>query len=376
MSDDHDREAREHLLRIRARLAEDAISKQRLLTERLANTRLGDLGQRALAALLAQQLEANPYCELVLASIARGVDAACDALGLDLQKGIVRGVLPVRGLGALSSDFYGTGVAIVAIDGSLVPFTGMLTDLLAASFEYRETENGLAIVMDEARCLERITGGKTLLESSEDAREGRETLVHHWERFFLHFAGLSMPWPKAALTEAQEAIKFQLTSAMEVFVVGHEYGHHIKKHNTGSSATSSLPSDEAHRNELEADQVAWTIAKFLGAVGFAGKSTDVRNTWMEASAGAVAYLTAAEVVRRVREILETGTADEQVSGSHAPINDRLRALARWNGFDNEPLRDEFHRQRRFLGVVISSVYNHLNLKFVAAHEAGFRPTHL
>src|SRR6266481_8775606 len=101
---------------------------------------------------------------------------------------LVRGVLPVRGLGALSSDFYGTGVAIVAIDGSLVPFTGMLTDLLAASFEYRETENGLAIVMDEACCLERITGGKTLLESSEDAREARDTLVHHWERFFLHFA--------------------------------------------------------------------------------------------------------------------------------------------------------------------------------------------
>src|SRR6266446_4862571 len=198
MSDAHHSEAREHLVRIQARIAEDAVSKQRLITEKLTNTRLGELGQRALTALLAEQLEPNPYCEAVLASIARGVDAACDALGLDLQKGIVRGVLPVRGLGALSSDFYGTGVAIVAIDGSLVPFTGMLTDLLAASFEYRETENGLAIVMDEACCLERITGGKTLLESSEDAREARDTLVHHWERFFLHFWVIGAMAPSCA----------------------------------------------------------------------------------------------------------------------------------------------------------------------------------
>jgi hypothetical protein len=146
----------------------------------------------------------------VLAHIAHGVDAACGVLGLDVQGGIIRGVLPARGLGAISTDFYGTGVGIVATEGSLVPFTGMLTDLLAASFEYQNTEHGITVVMDEARCLERITGGKTLLESSDDAQAGRETLAHHWERFFLHFAGLSMPWPKAVLSDAQKESKYQL----------------------------------------------------------------------------------------------------------------------------------------------------------------------
>jgi hypothetical protein len=375
MSNAHNLEAREHLVRIQARMAADAVSRQRELTERLANTRVSDLGQSTLAAILAEQGEHNPYCEPVLASINRGVDAACHALGLDLQNGVVTGVLPRRGLGAFSSDFYGTGVAIVAIDSAVVPFTGMLTDLLAESFEYRETADGLAIVMDERSCLERIIGGKTLVESSLDAREGRDTLVHYWECFFLHFAGLSMPWPKAELTEAQKAIKFQLTSAMEVFVVGHEYGHHINRHNSGVSASSFVPTDEAHGHELEADRTAWIIAKFLGAVGFAGKPTEVRNTWMESSAGAVAYLVAAEVARRVREILETGTADEQQSMSHPSLNDRLWALERWNGFDDEPLKADFHHQRRFLGNVISGVYNHLKLKFVAAHREGFRPTH-
>ncbi len=48
---------------------------------------------------------------------------------------------------------------------------------LAESFEYRDTDDGLAIVTDAAACLRKITGGKTLIESSRDAREGRETLV-------------------------------------------------------------------------------------------------------------------------------------------------------------------------------------------------------
>jgi len=369
-------EAREHLLRIQASLAADAVLQQRALTEKLANTSLSDLGQRALDATVASQGAQYPDCQAVLECIARGVDAACRALGLDIQQGIVRGVMPIRGLGARSSDFFGTGIAIVGIDASVLPFTGMLTDLLAESFEYRATAEGAAIVMDEASCLERITGGKTLLESSEDSGEGRETLVHHWERFFLHFAGFSVAWSMSKLTEAQEAIKFQLTSAMEVFIVGHEYGHHINQHNTGASAASSVPTEEAHKHEFEADRTAWVIAKFLGATGFAGKPTQVRNTWMESSAGAVAYLVSAEIVRRVKETLETGTAKDQCSPSHPSINDRLWALERWDGFENEPLQAEFRVQRRFIARLILSIYNYLYPKFVAAHEAGFRPTHL
>jgi hypothetical protein len=102
----------------------------------------------------------------------------------------------------------------VAIDASLVPFTGMLTELLLESFEYRETNDGLAIVLDSAGCLNRVTGGKSKIDSSLDAQEGRETLVHRWERFFLHFAGLSFAWSRPALTDAQEAMYSQFTSAM------------------------------------------------------------------------------------------------------------------------------------------------------------------
>jgi hypothetical protein len=376
MTDPHHREAHTHLVRIQARLAEDAVAQQRTIAEKLTNTHLNDDAQRWLQAILDGQNERDPYSGVALANIARGVNRACEVLGLDVQKGVVRGLLRSRGIGAFSSDFYGTGVAIVGIDASVVPFTGMLTDLFAETFDYRDTEDGLAVAMNAADCLKRATGGKTVAESSQDAQEGRETLIHRWERFFLHFAGLSFAWSRPTLTRMQEIMKFQITSAMEVFVVGHEYGHHIHRHNAGPSATSSVSREDAERYEFEADRTAWAIAKYLGAAGFAGTPTEYRNTWMESSAGAVAYLVAAEVVRRVREILETGRETRQRSVSHPSSYDRLVALEEWDGFANHPLQAEFRAQRLFLSTLIQKIYWHIRPKFLAAHQAGYRPTHL
>jgi hypothetical protein len=374
--DPHHHEAREHLLRIQRRVGDEASAQQAAINEKIANNvALADLGHRILDATLANQISQNPFSEVVLGQIVRAVEAACEALNLDLQKGVVPGVFPVRGLGAYSSDFYGTGIAIVGIDALLVPFTGMLTDLLVETFEYVETTDGLGVVPDPARCLERLTGGKSILDTASHAQQGRESLIHYWEHFFLHFAGLSFPWPQPNLTDAQQAIKYQITSAMEVFVVAHEYGHHIHRHNAGASAASAVPTEEAYKYELEADRTAWLIAKHLGASGFAGKPTDIRNTWMESSAGMVAYLTAADMVRRVRDILETGAITVPYSPSHPSIRERLAALERWDGFE-ELSRAEFRVQRWFLCALIDQICKYISPKFYAAHEAGFRPTHL
>ncbi len=354
----------------------EAIERQRAINEKIAgNEKLADIGLKVLDATLTNQTDHNPYSAVVLREIVRGVDAACEALGYDLGKGVIPGVLPIRGLGAFSSDFYGTGIAIVGIDAALIPFTGMLTDLFAETFIYEETDGGLSIVPDPARTVDRLIGGKTILENNKDGREGRDSLIHYWERFLLHFAGLSFSWPQPRLTPDQSAIKFQLSSAMEVFVVGHEYGHHIHRHNTGDDAASTLPTEDAYRHELEADTTAWRIAKYLGSIGFAGKPTNKRNLWMESSAGATIYLATADMVRCVREILETGGVTEPTSPTHPSIRQRLAALHHWDDFE-ESMRADFRIRRWFLCKVVQDIYEYLIPKFLAAHKAGFRPTHL
>jgi hypothetical protein len=369
-------EAQEHLLRIQARMADEAIERQRAINEKVAgNEKLADIGLKILDATLTVQKDHNPGSAVVLRHIVRGVEAACEALGFDLGKGVIPGVLPIRGLGAVSTDFYGTGIAIVGIDAAIIPFTGMLTDLFSETFIYEETKDGLSIVPDPARTVDRLIGGKTVLENIRDGMEGRDSLIHYWERFLLHFAGLSFAWPDPKLTPDQKAMKFQLSSAMEVFVVGHEYGHHIRRHSAGADAASSLPTEAAHRLELEADMTAWRIAQYLGSIGFAGKFTNKRNLWMESSAGAAAYLVTADMVRCVRDILETGTATEQISATHPSIRERLRALQHWDGFE-ESMQGEFRVRRWFICKVAQDIYEYLIPKFLAAHKAGFRPTHL
>jgi hypothetical protein len=185
-SDPQHCEAEEHLLRIKARVAEEAIERQRAINEKIVcNEKLADIGLKVLDATLTAQTDHNPYSAVVLRAIVRGVDAACEALGFDLGKGIISGVLPIRGLGAFSSDFYGTGIAIVGIDAALIPFTGMLTDLFAETFIYERTDGGLSIVPDPERTVDRLIGGKTILENSKEAMGGRDSLIHYWERFFL-----------------------------------------------------------------------------------------------------------------------------------------------------------------------------------------------
>jgi hypothetical protein len=80
----------------------------------------------------------------VLEHISTAVEFACGVLGLDTQKGVVRGVLPVRGIGGTSSDFFGTGIAIVTIESSLATFTDWLANLIVSTVEWAKvpTEGG------------------------------------------------------------------------------------------------------------------------------------------------------------------------------------------------------------------------------------------
>jgi hypothetical protein len=92
----HRREGLQHLQRIRSRVAAEALARQRAIVERLAHPELGPIAQRTLDAIQSGQSAA---CETVLRNIVCGVDAACQALGLDTQEGVVSGVLPIRGIG-------------------------------------------------------------------------------------------------------------------------------------------------------------------------------------------------------------------------------------------------------------------------------------
>jgi hypothetical protein len=219
-----------------------------------------------------------------------------------------------------------------------------------------EGAEGEWIEVDYEKCLDRIRS---------DA-----ALRFEWERYFLHFAGYSLKSKMEAsiltdpvLTKQQMVVKFQLTSAMEFFVVAHEYGHHIAQHNTGDGASSSVPLEEAIRHEFEADEIAWQISRLLRAMGFAGQPTKVRNMWMESCAGVVHFLVAADLVRRTHQVLMTGEHSDQESSTHPSARDRIQALRDWPAFAADPLLEDIRHRRRFVDRLLVGAFNQVVPRF-------------
>ena len=67
-------------------------------------------------------------------------------------------MLPARGLGSLSTDFFGTGIAIVTIQGSLIVLTDWLSNLLVSAMEIGEDDGGIWSLLDLDKCLDRFQG--------------------------------------------------------------------------------------------------------------------------------------------------------------------------------------------------------------------------
>lgn len=257
---------------------------------------------------------------------------------------------PLVATGAASNDFFGAGSAIF---GSIVSFTELLAVLLVQTLQFSTDEDDHWIAVDVHACIDRILAD--------------EQLFARWERFFLRGAGVLFNEEEITpkFTCRQKVVKGQLTSAMEVFAFGHEYGYQVAQQSTRRAA------DGRFHREFAADQIAWSIAQFLGARGFAGDMGKCRNAWLEFNSGAVAILRAAQLARCVRQVLQTGAHQEDTS--HPTYFDRLFALEKWSGYAEEPLKEQFAHQRQLFGCLLPRIFNELRLRFWAAHQSGYRP---
>lgn len=342
----------------RVRIAPELRTARHETIRQLNHTHVGPVGR----AILLKAVEFipeiyNSAAHDALQHIACGIEFASARIGIDVDAGVTTGISPVIGVGAISDDFFSAGGSFF---GSLVSFTDRLAGLLVQTMAFGEDKNGGWIEIDEEACLKRI---------SED-----EELRAKWERFFLYGAGIFFDLKESSppLTHQQRAAIVQLTSAMEVFVLGHEYGHHVAQR-SGETALPLAPWGSAFSNEYRADEIAIALSRFLGRCGFAGNITKYRNTWMESGAGAVAIIRAVQGVRYVREILQTGSYSENIS-SRPSVFDRLTAIENESGFAGEPLGGRFRDQRWFLGRLIPGICSSLKMRVCAAHQAGYRPT--
>lgn len=345
-------------IRDKLRIPHDLRAARHKAIRQLRSTHIGPLG-RAISLKAVEFIPEvyNSPAHNTLRHIARGIEFACKNTGRDVDAGVMAGFAPTAGIGATSDDFFSAGAAFF---GSLVSFTDRLAGLLVRTMAFGEDQNGDWIDIDDEACLKRI---------SED-----EELRAKWERFFLYGAGIFFDIDEQlqTLSNRQRAAAVQLTSAMEVFILGHEYCYHMAKAREESDVLLAS-GQTAFQREFEADEAAGVLSKFLGVRGFAGDMTKHRNTWMESGAGAAAVICAAECVKYTHQILQTGAYLENTlarpSGS-----ERLTAIENWSCFAEDSLAPRFRDQRRFMWRVIPGICNSLKTRFCAAHQRGYRST--
>jgi hypothetical protein len=303
----------------------------------------------------------NSGTHTALEHIARGIDYACEELGLDFDKHL-NWKVPLAEVGdcEVTNEFFRSGTLIV---GSLVTFTDVLAGLLVWALDFDKYAAEESIAIDVENSLERL--------------RANENLRGRWEYFFLRFAGLAFKGApeEPVFNDNQTTTKFQLTSAMEVFVLAREYAHHLLRHDDAALRSLVGSHGDAFRSEFEADEFALKIGSLLGSRGFSGNFSAIRNTWMESGAGAVAVLRGIEIVRRVRETLQTGAHSDENSGSSVPHGERLIAFEKWASLVANPLATQFSRQRSFVGRLLPDIYNQQAIRFPAAYRAGYRPKH-
>jgi hypothetical protein len=150
--------------------------------------------------------------------------------------------------------------------------------------------------------------------------------------------------------------------ATELFVIAHEYGHHIALHKmTDSASVDGVPDAKIH--ELEADHLAALITAHLGA--------ELRLQFAHCGSAGVITLIGTDMVRRVRSVLMTGEEEPFDSDTHPPLAHRLMML---ETLRYDPRQAEaVHKARQHFVSIMEGLWELIVPDLKKMHARGIRP---
>jgi hypothetical protein len=159
----------------------------------------------------------------------------------------------------------------------------------------------------------------------------------------------------------------QLLFSFENFAIAHEYGHHIAQHELGDSAEAGNIHAGRKHEELEADLLAAMISRYYGA------HSKPQDFFSMSGAGGVVILMAMELIRRTRDLLETGTETSFTSNSHPSFEERLANFERIRTLCAPQDVEAFEKTRRRMRNLFEGVWRIVRPHILKLHTRGLRP---
>jgi hypothetical protein len=274
----------------------------------------------------------------------------------------VLGFLATGEINAVTLLAPGSRTHLVVFEDELLDFTDRFSKAvaMAAPIEGREGEKvSFSLDLDEVR---------HHLQHSPDA-------VHHFREVVLAYLleGRPSAAPHRELPRGPHKLAAILNDGMELFVLGHEYGHALSGHLTDQTAPRRMPGGDTDVTEVTwkwdqehaADVIGWTMC-------WQAMSED--HDLALAHAGVELFFCASEVLERALPLLMTGRNDPRpASLTHPPTASRRDFMREW-------LKDglkEGAEPALWLGSVIQEIVNvlweHTAPAILALHRQGVAP---
>ncbi|OYY41169.1 MAG: hypothetical protein B7Y56_15490 [Gallionellales bacterium 35-53-114] len=238
----------------------------------------------------------SAHVETQLARLCDDIEAAMTRLGLDSQARLARGIEPRDGPYASMTNVIMTRQGIVTVSSFMFRFCGLVarafTRTLSLNPSFWESEDYLE-------------------ENSCNFLKQQPALTLYWLRIYLSFAitGTHVLVPFQPANKDEVILFEQVARAMELFAIGHEYGHHHHGHGRQLE-------DDQKQEEFDAD-------RFAIEVGYEVEQQPLIlwNPYLSSGAGGAILLLALDTLRKINEIISGNSVPP--SDTHPTTIDRL-----------------------------------------------------
>jgi len=250
----------------------------------------------------------------VTKSYAQDIEAACHRLKIDLRGGVTIGITHQEIVQAEQQSVFMTDASVINITSNLHMLSHRASKLLAKSIAFELVED------NKFRISNNFDDYKNLLISDSQ-------LQRLWESFFADYAYNPQNPPLGGPVylggfEVQTCFD-DMRQAIDLFIISHEYGHHIAKHSSSGEAGTGITSQEqSFFMEHEADIIASKIVVDIGL------KEDNFNFFASANLGAFCILKIIEYTKMANAILngDTETSIANPSSDHPPLVHRLGVI--------------------------------------------------
>ncbi|EHR03025.1 hypothetical protein Bra471DRAFT_03791 [Bradyrhizobium sp. WSM471] len=292
---------------------------------------------------------------MTIERVIREIEEVCVEHGLPTHAGVVYGSDAMLGLGIGQRPVLETEASIVEVSVHFLSFCNGIARLLARTIPYCQDDGNVVQVRRDIAALRGILGRN-------------RDLVLDWSEALASFAatGVQPQTPVIPLNEAQSTIRGILLRAIELFAIGHEYGHHSLRH--GRVTTTEDSATDAFQDEDAADLFGRGCSMAIGI------REDEQNFYAVSGAGGVLILGSLDLIRRVRAVLETGQDDPPPRSHHPPYPDRVANLGLLDAKLPEGDRQRAADFRRFIVDALDGVWEFVRPIILEYHNSGIRPT--